>query len=271
MLFLVSNSLIAQDVQVEIYVGILNLDEYFKPYTGSFILLDLKTGLYKEYNDSICSIRYSPCSTFKITNSLIGIESGVAENENYIIKYNSLRNPPETWMYNIEPFKYWMQDHTMRTAIKNSVVWYYQELARRIGNENMMRFLRQIDYGNNDISSGIDNFWLCGSLKISAEEQVEFLKKLYNNQLIGFSIRTQEIVKDIILNESTDNYKLYGKTGGGNCGNDKVIGWYVGFLETESSTYIFAMNVFVNDFGDLGNNMRIEMTKNIFKGLNLIE
>jgi len=271
MLCIVSNSLIAQDVKVEIYVQILNLDEYFNPFTGSFVLLDLKTGGYKEYNDSICSIRYSPCSTFKITNSLIGIESKVAENENYIIKYDSLRNPPEPWMYNIEPFKYWMQDHTMRTAIKNSVVWYYQELARRIGNENMTKFLRQIDYGNNDISSGIDNFWLCGSLKISAEEQVEFLKKLYNNQLIGFSIRTQEIVKDIMLNESTDNYKLYGKTGGGDCWNDKVIGWYVGFLETESNTFIFAMNVFVNDFSDLGNNMRIEMTKNILKGLNLIE
>ncbi len=271
MLFFISNSLIAQDMRVEIYVGILNLDEYFKPFTGSFILLDLQTGLYTEYNDSICSIRYSPCSTFKITNSLIGIESGVAENENYIIIYDSIRNPPETWMSNIEPFKYWMQDHTMKTAIKYSVVWYYQELARRIGNEDMIKYLRQIKYGNNDISSGIDNFWLCGSLEISAEEQVEFLKKLYNNQLAGFSKRTQEIVKDIILYESTDNYKLYGKTGSGDCWNDKVIGWYVGFLETESNAYIFAMNIFVNDFDDLENNMRIEMTKNILKGLNIIK
>lgn len=271
MLFLVTKSLIAQDILHEIYVQILNLDEYFKPFTGSFILLDLKTGLYKEYNNSISSIRYSPCSTFKITNSLIGIESGVAENENYLIKYDSMKTPPEPWWHTGEPQKNWRQDQTMRRAIKNSVVWYYQELARRIGNANMTKYLRQIDYGNNDISSGIDNFWLCGSLKISAEEQVEFLKKLYNNQLMGFSIRTQEIVKGIILNESTDYYRLYGKTGSGDCWNDKVIGWYVGFLETESNTYIFAMNVFVNDFSDLGKNMRIEMTKNIFKGLNIIK
>jgi beta-lactamase class D len=271
MLFLVTNSLIAQDILHEIYVQILNLGEYFKPFTGSFVLLDLKTGLYKEYNDSISSMRYSPCSTFKITNSLIGIESGVAENENYLIKYDSMKTPPKPWWHTAEPQKYWMQDQTMRMAIKNSVVWYYQELARRIGNENMTKYLRQIGYGNNDISSGIDNFWLCGSLKISAEEQVEFLKKLYNNQLMGFSIKTQEIVKDIILNESTDYYKLYGKTGGGDCWNDKVIGWYVGFLETESNTYIFAMNVFVNDFSDLRKNLRIEITKNILKGLNIIK
>jgi beta-lactamase class D len=270
-LFLVTNGLIAQEIFHEIYVQILNLDEYFKPFNGSFVLLDLKTGLYKAYNDSIFTKRYSPCSTFKIANSLIGIESGVAEDENYLIKYDSMKTPPKPWWHIAEPQKHWMQDQTMRTAIRNSVVWYYQELARRIGNENMTKFLRQIDYGNNDISSGIDNFWLCGSLKISAMEQVEFLEELYNNQLTGFSIRTQEIVKDIILNESTDYYKLYGKTGGGDCWDDKVIGWYVGFLEIELNTYIFAMNVFVNDFSDLGNNMRIEITKNIFKGLNIIK
>jgi len=271
MLFIVTNRLIAQDILHEIYVQILDLDKYFMPFTGSFVLLDLKTGLYKAYNDSICTKRYSPCSTFKIANSLIGIESGVAENENYLIKYDSMKIPSKPWWHTAEPQKHWMQDQTMRTAIRNSVVWYYQELARRIGNENMTKFLRQIDYGNNDISSGIDNFWLCGSLRISAMEQVGFLEELYNNQLTGFSIRTQEIVKDIILNESTDYYKLYGKTGGGDCCNDKVIGWYVGFLETESNTYIFAMNVFVNDFSDLGKNMRIEMTKNILKGLNIIK
>ena len=174
-------------------------------------------------------------------------------------------------MYNAAPFKYWMQDHTLRTAIKNSVVWYYQELARRIGNEDMTQLLGQIDYGNNDISSGIDNFWLCGSLKISANEQIEFVKKLYLNQLSGFSDKSQEIAKDIILYETTDNYKLFGKTGGGKCVDNKVIGWYVGFVETNSSTYIFAMNLIVDEFSDLGNNLRIEMTKEILKELRIIQ
>ena len=269
-LSLISINLIAQNLKPDESVQILNLDNFYKDYSGCFVLYDLKTNEYLKYNDSICAIPYSPCSTFKITNSLIGLESAIAENENYLIEYDSLRNPSESWMYNVEPFKYWMQDHTMRTAIKNSVVWYYQELARRIGNEDMLKLLNQIDYGNNDISSGIDNFWLCGSLKISANEQVEFLKKLYRNQLSGFSLKSQKIVKDIMLYESTDHYKLSGKTGGGDCWDDKVIGWYVGFVETDSSTFIFAMNLIVNNFSDLGKNMRIEMTKDILRGLKII-
>ena len=267
---LFSINIIAQNLKSDESVQILNLDNFYKDYSGCFVLYDLKTNEYLKYNDSICAIPYSPCSTFKITNSLIGLESGIAENENYLIEYDSLRNPSEPWMYRVEPFKYWMQDHTMRTAIKNSAVWYYQELARRIGNEDMLKLLNQIDYGNNDISSGIDNFWLCGSLKISANEQVEFLKKLYRNQLSGFSLKSQKIVKDIMLYESTDYYKLFGKTGGGDCWDDKVIGWYVGFMETDSSTFIFAMNLIVNNFSDLGKNMRIEMTKDILRGLKII-
>lgn len=264
-----SFNLIAQDVKLENNIQLLNLDS-FNGFNVCFVLYDIKKDEYRKYNDSISAIRYSPCSTFKIANSLIGLESAVAENEDYLIKYDSLKNPSEPWMHSVEPFKYWMQDHTMRTAFKYSVVWYYQELARRIGKENMTRLLEQINYGNNNISSGIDNFWLCGSLKISANEQVEFLKRLYSNQLLGFSNKSQEIVKDIMLYETTDNYKLYGKTGGGNCWKDKVIGWYVGFVETNSSTYIFAMNIIVNDFSELGNNLRIEMTKEILKELKII-
>jgi beta-lactamase class D len=269
---ILSANLSAQDNLKETYIGLLDLDSLYSPFSGSFVLLDLNKGnSYFVYNDSISSERYSPCSTFKITNSLIGIESGVAENENYLIKFDSIKTPPKPWWFTMEPFKHWMQDHTMESAIKYSVVWYYQELARRIGEEKMKSLLHQIDYGNNDISSGIDNFWLCGSLKISAWEQVEFLKKLYTDQFSGFSGTTQETVKEIMLCESAGKFKLYGKTGGGGCLDNKVIGWYVGFLETEYNTYIFAMNMFVNEYGDFDNNKRIEFTKDILKGLKLME
>ena len=268
---LLSFNLIAQDNLQETFIGIIDLDSIYGSFSGSFVLFDLNAGnSYRVYNDSLCSKRFSPCSTFKITNSLIGIESGVAENEYYLIEYDSINIAPKPCWYTTEPLKHWMQDHTMKSAIKYSVVWYHQELARRIGAEKMEDLLNQISYGNNDISSGIDNFWLCGSLKISAWEQVEFLKKLYNNKLPGFSIETQEIVKKIILYESTDKYKLYGKTGGGDCLDNKVIGWYIGFIETESNTYIFGMNLLVNDYSDFDNNKRIELTKDILRELKII-
>lgn len=268
---LLSNSLLEQIQAQEIKVEFVNFDNHFKSFGGSFVLLDIDDNKMSIYNDSISTKRYSPCSTFKITNSLIGLESGIAENTDYLIKYDSLKNPSEPWMNNVEPFKHWHQDHNLQTAIKYSVVWYYQELARRIGNENMTKLLNQIDYGNNDISSGIDNFWLCGSLKISAKEQVEFLRKLYENSLSGFSIKNQEMVKNILLYESNDNYKLYGKTGGGNCLDNKTIGWYVGFVESDNKTYVFAMNIFANGFSDFKNNMRINLAKDLLKELKIIK
>ena len=145
LLSLSSFNIIAQEGNPDNSIQILKLDSFYTNINGCFVLYNLKTDTYRKYNESNCAIRYAPCSSFKITNSLIALESGIAENENYLIKYDSLKNPSEPWMYNAAPFKYWMQDHTLRTAIKNSVVWYYQELARRIGNEDMTQlFLYRI-------------------------------------------------------------------------------------------------------------------------------
>jgi len=262
--------LFSQELKEKKDLSIIELDDLFNPFTGSFVLIDLTTDEIMVYNDTIASKRYSPCSTFKITNSLISLEAGVANDASYSIEYDSLKVPRKPWWYTTEPLKHWMQDHTMQTAIKYSVVWYYQELARRIGEKDMVRLLNQIDYGNNDITSGIDNFWLCGSLRISAKEQADFIKDLYNKDLIGFSEQSQEIVKNIMLYETTDKFKLYAKTGGGDCWDNKIIGWYVGFVETKSGTYVFAMNMFVESFKDLGDK-RIDLTKRILKELEIIE
>jgi len=138
---------------------------------------------------------------------------GVATDENFIIKWDSLRNPRQNW-WTSPPFDMWGRDHTLRSAIRNSVVWYYQEIARKVGEENYKKYLQQIGYGNQDISGGLDSFWLSSSLKISADEQLEFLKKLYANEL-GFSKRSTDIVRDILVLEKTEDYTLSAKTGGG--------------------------------------------------------
>ena len=83
----------------------------------------------------------------------------------------------------IAPFTSWWQDHTLRTALKNSVLWYYRELALGVGAERMKEYVTKLNYGNRDTSGGIDRFWLNTTLKISADEQVEFLKALYKEEL----------------------------------------------------------------------------------------
>jgi beta-lactamase class D len=199
------------------------------------------------------------------------LESGVISDTGFIIKYDSILHPKDAFHLANEPFKYWYQDLSLKRAFKYSCVWYYQELARRVGQERMKKMVVELGYGNNDISSGVDTFWLCGSMQISINEQIDFLKKLYQHNLTGFSDKNIDAVMGIMLYEKKTDYKLYGKTGGGDCLDNKIIGWYVGFIETDSGTKIFAMNIIVNDFDDLKNNFRIDLTKKILKELKIIK
>jgi beta-lactamase class D len=252
-------------------IDTVDLKSFYGDFAGGFSIYDLKTNTYIQYNTEHCKQRFSPCSTFKIPNSLIGLETGVIADTAFIIKYDSIRHPKDSVLMANEPFKYWYQDLSLKRALKYSCVWYYQELARRVGQERMKSMVNLLDYGNKDISSGIDTYWLCGSIQISINEQIDFLKRLYLHKLNGFSNKNMNAVKDIMLYETTPDYKLYGKTGGGDCWDNKEIGWYVGFVETESGTKIFAMNIIVNDFGDLKNNFRIELTKKVLKELKVIK
>lgn len=208
----------------------LELEKYFNGSTGAFVLYDLNKNQYSRYNPERCAEGFIPASTFKILNSLIGLETGVIPDENFVIKWDGTS-------YSIPS---WNQDHTLKTAIQNSVVWYYQELARRVGEEKMQFYVDAANYGNKDISGQIDTFWLEGGLRISANEQVEFLKRLYQGDL-PFSARSMNIVKEILVMEKTDSYQLSGKTGSVQRISPHV-GWFVGYLETNGDVYFFATN-----------------------------
>lgn len=249
---------------------IIDLTDNFKGYESGMCIYDMSKATSYRYNDKQCKQRFSPCSTFKIPNSLMGIESGIISDTSFVIQYDSIRHPKDSSMLAIEPFKHWFKDLSMRNAFKYSCVFYYQELARRLGPERMARYIGMMHYGNQDLSGGEDSYWLCSSLQISIDEQIEFLKKLYLNQLEGFSEKSTKAVKSMMLNETGDTYKIFGKTGTGTCLGNKVIAWYVGYVETNSGTYIFAMNMIVDSFDDLKNNLRLELTKNAFKNLKLI-
>jgi beta-lactamase class D len=209
----------------------LELEKDFQGFKGAFVLYDLKGNRYVRYNPERCAERFIPASTFKIMNSLIGLETGVIPDADYVIQWDGTR-------YDIPA---WNQDHTLRTAIQNSVVWYYQELARRVGEKRMQQYVAAAHYGNQDISGKIDTFWLEGGLRISAEEQVEFLKRLYKGEL-PFSQRSMNTVKEILVLERTETWQLSGKTGSG----QRVlppVSWFVGYLETKGNVYFFATNI----------------------------
>ena len=239
------------------------LNALFKDTEGAFVLYDLKNNKYIRYNESRCRQRFSPHSTFKIPNALIALETGVVKDENVITPYASDKHPSEAWW----PAE-WQQDTNLRSGIKYSVVWYYQEIAKQVGKETYNKYLQQFQYGNEDISGPIDQFWLGSSLEISPNEEVEFLKKFYNEEL-SVSKRTTDIVKDILVLEKTNSYKFSGKTGLSGVVNGKALGWFVGYLEREDNVYFFATNLEATSTEALMKK-RIQLTKQILTELGLL-
>jgi beta-lactamase class D len=237
-----------------------NLSKYFQNTEGAFVLYDLKNDRYLRYNELRCRERFSPFSTFKIPNSLIGLETGVIKDAEFVIPWDSQKYPAQD---SLTPE--WNRDQTLRSAIKYSVVWYYRELAMRVGERQMKEWVTKLGYGNKDTSGGIDHFWLESSLRVSADEQIEFLKKLYREQL-PVSKRSIEIVKDILTLEKAADYKLSGKTGGGPLAEGKYFGWFVGYLEAKDDVYFFAINLEGDSFAAI-RGRRVDLTKQILTDL----
>ncbi len=208
--------------------------EDFKTYydqfkvIGSFILYDSQKGLQICYNQSQLNQPFIPASTFKICNSLIGLETGVVTDENTVFKWDSI----------VRPVQNWNSDQDLKSAFKNSTVWYYQELARCVGAERMNLWLTKAGYGNMDTTGGIDKFWLTGELRITPLEQIDFLTRLHDNKL-PFSKRSIDITKKIMVVKDSANYTLRAKTGWSEQ-EGMQIGWYVGYIEKSNNVYYFA-------------------------------
>ncbi len=206
---------------------------------GCFGMYDNGTGQFTIYNLSrYKDSAYLPASTFKILNSLIGIETGRIVNEKMVIKWDGIVRKHD----NGDTIKEWNKDLTMAEAFKVSCVPYYQEVARRIGRDTMQQWLDSVKYGNKKIGTRVDTFWLDNSLKITPDEELGLVKRLYFGQL-PFQKRTQDIVKKVMMQEDNANYKLYYKTGMGYKEDGKSIGWVVGWIEENHHPYFFVLNV----------------------------
>ena len=242
------------DIVKDVEIHGIDLKDFFVDYKGCFIIYDENESRYSIYNESQVDERLSPCSTFKIPNALIGLETGVIQGKDYVYQWDGKMNPIDSWNKN----------HTLTTAITNSVVWYFQKLAQNVGEDRMQEYLDKIDYGNNDISGGITKFWLGSTLKVSAREQVEFLINLYHDKL-PFDKENMRIVREIMILESTDGYVFSGKTGTA----DKGLGWFVGTIGKGDNIYYFATNIVGGN--DATGAKAKEITKEILKYLKIYE
>ena len=215
-----------------------SLKKYFDEYqaTGTFGMFNNGQAQFTIYNlKRFTDSAYLPASTFKIVNSLIGLQTGVISGEKMVIPWDGVvRSHPE-----------WNKDLTMEQAFKVSAVPYYQEVARRIGKDTMQHWLDSLGYaaryGKAAIKTSIDSFWLDNSVKVTADEQLGLVKKLYFGQL-PFQKRTQDIVKKVMLQEQNAKYTLAYKTAWGFTENGDALGWVIGWVEENKHIYFFALN-----------------------------
>lgn len=208
----------------------MDLVRFFPRYDATLVVMDLATGQAMRHRPEMARRRVSPCSTFKIPNSLIGLETGVIPGPDFVLPWDGKKYERREWN----------RDHDLRSAIANSVVWYYQELARRVGLGRMTDYVGRLSYGNQDLSGGVDRFWLGSSLRVSADEQAAFLRR-FETGALPVSARSLAIVKDILLQPWTEGVVYRGKTG--SCSDDERApdhGWWVGSTEYAGRRYVFA-------------------------------
>ncbi len=206
---------------------------------GSFLLYDLRKKTYTAYRFERSRQGFLPASTFKIPNTLIGLETGLLSDADAPMwKWDGVKRDIETWN----------RDQTVRSAFQASCVPAYRELARNVGLERMQTFVQKARYGRMDIhADNLDQFWLTGQSRISPVEEVDFLYRVYVGD-VPFSERSRSILKKVMLLDEKPTHKLYGKTGwatqvDGVQTSSAEIGWFVGYVERGNEVYFFATNV----------------------------
>jgi len=183
------------------------------------------------YNDVRAKMPLLPASTFKIPNTLIALQEGVITADSIIV-----------WDGVQRSIKAWNQDQNVSSAFKTSCVWCYQRFARTIGLKKYTEYLHKIEYGNEKVGTEVERFWLDGALRISAYEQIAFLKKLYKNDL-PFDQKHLDLLKTIMIDEQGQNYTLRAKTGWAVPKGAEHHGWYVGYVKSSRGVYFFATNL----------------------------
>lgn len=192
--------------------------------------------------------RFIPASTFKVPNTMIGLETGVIPDASFTLPWDGQERAIAAWN----------RDHDLRSAIAESVVWWYQEVARRVGHERMRELVTSMRFGDADIGgeASIDRFWLEGPLGISPREQVDFLARLTRGEL-PVSARSVAILRDVMPSEPHRDAVVRWKTGThpvteGARGHT----WLVGWVEHDGQVRgHFALVLLADDDDELGNLM----------------
>ncbi|MBM3163101.1 MAG: class D beta-lactamase [Chlorobi bacterium] len=210
-----------------------------KGVDGTLVLSSLKGARTIVHHDERANRRFPVASTFKILNTLVALEEKAVTGKEHVFRWDGKRHDIADWN----------RDQTLESAFRVSCVWYYQEIARKVGAATYRSYLKRTGFGKLREPFEADTFWLDGSLEISASEQADFLRKLYLRKL-PFSDFSYETLREIMVAEKKPDFTIYGKTGWAASATPPV-GWYVGYIETDDEVWFFALNMDVLGEADL--------------------
>ncbi len=229
-------------------------------FAGTVLVLNYQNKSYQAGHSELADTRFIPASSFKIFSAMVALETGVIKSKDTVIKWDGIeRNRPEI-----------NKDLDLKSAFRLSAVPHFQQLVRRIGHDRMQQFIDAVGYGNQDISGGDDTFWLTGALRISPREQVDFLVRLYENNL-PFSPATMDAVKDMMISEQTPTYTIRSKTGLATFDSGENTGWWVGWVEIGPNVYMFASLLHATNPAQSFVLARVSVARETLQSLRLID
>jgi beta-lactamase class D len=216
----------------------------------SCVVVSENGGVPQRWNGSAteCATRLSPASTYKIPHALIGLQTGVIT-ETTVEKWDGVSRPNQPK---------WNLDHTVFSAMKPSVLWFFQRMAPRIGADRAREWLRRFSYGNADASGPITLYWVNGQLRISPDEQLVFLNKFYGGTMPVKAIYVERLKDAMSQAPGTvenargvhrldaawrDGIALNSKTGAATIESGESVSWLVGQLSIDDRKLTFASAV----------------------------
>ncbi len=199
-------------------------------------MADAATGKWLVH-EGVCDKRLPPMSTFKLPIALMGYDAGVLWDEHAPVL------PFKQGYVDWRPV--WKQSHDPSSWMKESVVWYSQQITLQMGEQRFAGYVKRFAYGNGDVSgdpgkhNGLSESWLGSSLRISPDEQIGFLRRVVNREL-DLKPSAYDMARTLVKwPEQVGGWQVFGKTGSGSDGA-RDLGWYVGWLERGDQRVVFA-------------------------------
>ena len=211
------------------------------------VILDEESGdtLYRKGQ---CDEAFAPQSTFKLPLAMMGYDAGILTDETQ-----------PRWAYQAKFKRPKREQQATDPTIweKDSIVWYSQEITRRLGEKKFADYVKRFGYGNGNVkgvagqTDGLTESWLMSSLKISADEQAEFVRRFLNGRLPISEQAYDKTLAIIPKFSAADGWQVQGKTGSGRMrtkagkfDGDSWLGWFVGWAQKGDRRVVFAtMNV----------------------------